>query len=103
VHDHVRAECQRLLQEWRREGVVDADDRPGVAAGGAQSGKVGNVKQRIGGGLQPEQVCAAGWHEAEHGSDRGHAGGESHGVTALHLAHGCLECLPGRRGVCACV
>jgi hypothetical protein len=143
VHDYVRAECQRLLQQWRREGVVDADDCPGVAAGGAQGGKVGDVEQRVGGGLQPEQVRAgdggldgggvgqvnavdgpaplllavgqeladpevavgrgndagAGWHEVEHGSDGGHAGGESHGVAALHLAHGCLQGLPGRCGV----
>jgi len=34
--------------------------------------------------------AGAGWHEVEHGSDRGHAGGESHRVTALHLAHGPL-------------
>ena len=116
---------------------------PGVAAGGAQGGKVGDVEQRVGGGLQPEQVRAgdggldaggvgqvnavdgpaplllavgqeladpevavgrgndagAGRHEVEHGGDRGHAGGESHGVAALHLAHGCLQGLPGRRGV----
>ena len=58
VHDHVRAECQGPLQQWRREGVVGADECPGVAAGGAQSGKVGYVKQRIGWGLQPEQVRA---------------------------------------------
>ena len=45
--------------------------------------------------------AAAGRHEVEHRGDRGHAGGEGHGVTALHLAHGCLERLPARRGVCA--
>jgi hypothetical protein len=43
--------------------------------------------------------AAAGRHEVEDGGDRGHAGGERHGVTALHLTHGCLECFPGRRGV----
>ena len=35
-------------------GVVDADDCPGAPAGGAQSGQVGNVKERVRGGLQPE-------------------------------------------------
>ena len=43
--------------------------------------------------------AAAGRHEVEHRGDRGHAGGESHGVTALHLAYGCLQCLPSRGGV----
>ena len=143
VHDHVRAEGQGLLQQWRGEGVVDADDGPGAAAGVAQGGKIGHLEQRIGGRLQPEQVravhggldaggvgqvnavdgpaslllavgekladpevtvrrgddAAAGRHEVEHRGDRGHAGGESHRVTALHLAHGCLQCLPARRGV----
>ena len=143
VHDHVRAECQGLLQQGRGEGVVNTDDGPGAAAGGAQGGKIGHLEQRIGGGLQPEQGravdggldaagvgqvnavdgpaplllavgeqladpevavrrgddAAAGRHEVEHRGDRGHAGGECHGVAALRLAHGCLQCLPGRRGV----
>jgi hypothetical protein len=46
VHDHVRAEGQGLLQQRRRERVVDADECPGVAAGGAQGGQVGDVEQR---------------------------------------------------------
>jgi len=46
------------LQQWRGEGVVDADDGAGAAAGGAQGGKVGHLEQRVGGGLQPEQVSA---------------------------------------------
>jgi hypothetical protein len=43
--------------------------------------------------------AAAGRHEVEHRGDGGHAGGKSHGVTALHLAHGCLQGLPARGGV----
>ena len=132
-----------LLQQRGRERVVDADDGPGPASGGAQGGQVGDVHQRVGGSLQPEQVraghggldaggvgqvdaldgpasllprvgekladpevavrrgddAAAGRHEVEHRGDRGHAGGEGHGVTALHLTHGCLQRLPGRGGV----
>ena len=143
MHDHVRAEGQGLLQQRRGEGVVDADECPGPAAGGAQGGQVGHLEQRVGGGFQPEQVCAgdggldaggvgqvdpvdgpaavlagvgeqladpevavcrgddpaAARHQVEHRGDRGHAGGERHGVTALHLAHGCLQRLPARGGV----
>lgn len=44
VHDQVGAEGQGLLQQWGSEGVVDADDGPGVAAGGAQGGQVGDVE-----------------------------------------------------------
>ena len=43
--------------------------------------------------------AAAGLHEVEHRGDRGHPGGKRHGVTALHLAHGCLQGLPARGGV----
>ena len=133
---------RRRRQHLRHAAAATAPG-PGAAAGGAQGGKVGYVKQRIRGGLQPEQVrtgdggldargvgqvnavngpaalllavgqeladpeiavgrgndAGAGRYEVEHGSDRGHAGGESHGVAALHLAHGCLQGLPGRRGV----
>jgi hypothetical protein len=82
VHDHVRAERQGLLQQWRRESVVDADDCPGVAAGGAQGGKVGNVKQRIRGGLQPEQVRA------------GDGGLDARGVGQINAVNGPAPLLP---------
>jgi hypothetical protein len=73
------------LQQWRREGVVHADDGPGAAAGGAQGGKVGYVKQRIRGGLQPEQVRAG-----DGGLDGGGVGQVNavNGPAALLLAVG---------------
>jgi hypothetical protein len=91
VHDHVRAEGQGVLQQRRREGVVDADDGPGVAAGGAQGRQVGHLEQRIGGGLQPEQVCA------------GDGGLDGRGVGQVDAVDGParagLTSLPFRRGL----
>ena len=83
VHDHVRAEGQGLLQQRRGEGVVDADDRPGAAAGGAQRGKVGHLEQRVGGGLQPEQVRA------------GDGGLDGRGVGQVNAVDGPAPLLPG--------
>ncbi len=55
---------------------VDAYDGPGEAAGGAQSWKVGDVEQRVGGGLQPEQARA------------GDGGPDTHGVGQVNAVNG---------------
>ena len=56
VHHQVGAELQRPLQQGSGEGVVHDDQRAAFAAEPAQRGQVGDVHQRIGRRLQPQQV-----------------------------------------------
>ena len=60
VHDHVRAEVERLLVERRREGAVDRDDRAVLPRGAADGRKVRDCDQGVRGRLDPEEVGGAG-------------------------------------------
>ena len=56
MHSDVGAELQRLLQEWRGEGVVDYDARAGRSRRGTDRRQVGDVEQRVRWRLEPEHV-----------------------------------------------
>ena len=58
VHDDVGAELERALEQGRGEGVVDHAEHAALAGGGQQRRQVGDLEQRVGRRLEPEQVGA---------------------------------------------
>ena len=64
VDDGTRTQRERLLQHGRGEGVVDDGRDAGVAGRSQYRRQVGDAEQRIGRGLEPQQVGAV--HRVEH-------------------------------------
>ena len=58
VHDDVDAVLEGSLQQRGGEGVVDDDERPRLVRRGRQTGDVGDLEQRVGRRLEPQQVGA---------------------------------------------
>ena len=58
VHDDVGAELERSLQQRRREGVVHDREHAALAGRRQQGRQVGDLEQRVGRRLEPEQVGA---------------------------------------------
>ena len=79
VGDDVGAQVERALQVCRGEGVVDDEQRPGVVRDRRERGDVGDAEQRVGRGLDPEHLGAAG---TDGGADR---------VEVAHRCDGVLD------------
>ena len=60
VDDDVSAELDGALKVRRREGVVDREQGADGLASGGDRGDVGDLEQRVGGRLQPDEVGAFG-------------------------------------------
>ena len=56
VHDHVRAEVERVLKHGRCEGVVHHNPRRRVFHHFRHSGDVGDLHHRVGRGFDPDHL-----------------------------------------------
>ena len=59
IDDDVGPHCQRLLQQWGGEDVVDHDDGAGFMREVRDRREVDHFQHRVGGGFQQDQVGGA--------------------------------------------